>query len=116
MLKGDGRGIPYPQYIATGLVLWALLPINPYGYYTFLRIVVTGIATLLAVRAFSSDKHGWTWVMALTAAAYNPIFPVHLTREIWSGVNVATAAVFIFSIPHIRASIALKGERGENAE
>ena len=29
------------------------------------------------------------------ALLFNPLFPVHLSRELWAGIDVATAAMFI---------------------
>ena len=38
----------------------------------------------------AQEKQGWVWLLGVTAGIYNPILRVHLTREIWSVVNVAT--------------------------
>jgi len=66
------------------MLLWAFNPTNPYGYYILLRRVVCGIFAFLAVRAFRQKLEGWVWIMGITAAIYNPIIRVYLTREIWS--------------------------------
>jgi hypothetical protein len=55
----------------------------------------------LAFQGLQQGYEGWVWVLGITAAVYNPLFPVHLTREIWSAVNVVTigiAAVSAFSL------------------
>jgi hypothetical protein len=38
------------------------------------------------------------WVLGITAGIYNPIFRVHLTREIWTVVNVVTIGIAAASV------------------
>ncbi len=80
------------------MLLWALNPETPYGYYTILRWVCCGIFGYLAVNAYNEKQHGWVWLLGVTAGVYNPIWPVHLTREIWSVVNVVTVGIAVASI------------------
>jgi len=80
------------------MLLWALNPENPYGYYTLLRWVCCGIFAYLAFRGFEQEHQGWVWVLGITAAVYKPIFRVHLTREIWSVVNVVTIGIALASV------------------
>ena len=103
-----------PQVIASIMLLWALNPGNPYGYYILLRWVCCGIFAFLAVQALAHHLQGWAWVLGITALIYNPILRVHLTREIWSVVNIATivmAVASIFSLP--RQGQLGKGEDGK---
>ncbi len=92
-----------PQVIASIMLLWALNPDNPYGYYILLRWVCCGIFAFLAVRtAENKEKQGWVWILGITAMVYNPIIRIHLNREIWSIINVITigiAVASIFSLP-----------------
>jgi hypothetical protein len=80
------------------MLLWALNPGNPYSYYLLLRWVCCGVFAYLAVQALESKRQGWVWVLGITALIYNPLIPVHLTREIWSAANVATIGVAVTSI------------------
>lgn len=82
-----------PQILAIIMLLWALNPENPYGYYVLLRIIVCAICSFLALRAHDIRKNDWVWVLGLTAVIYNPIIPTHLTRQIWSVVNVVTIII-----------------------
>lgn len=75
------------------MLLWALNPDNPYAYYTLLRWVCCGIFAYLAFQAFEQKKQGWVLVLGITALFYNPIFRVHLNRELWSVVNVVTIGI-----------------------
>jgi hypothetical protein len=87
-----------PQLLVIVMLLWALVPGNPYGYYILLRWVCCGLFAYLTFQAFESKRQGWAWVLGMTAAVYNPIFPVHLTRGIWMVVNVVTIGIAVGSI------------------
>lgn len=78
------------------LLVVAVLPL-PYGYYTFLRIVVFLAAGFIAFTTFShSEQLGfWTVAFALIALLFNPIIPVFLEREMWFVIDLAVAAAFI---------------------
>lgn len=93
------------------MLLWALNPENPYGYYILLRWVCCGIFAYLAFRSFGQGRQGWVWVLGITAAVYNPIFRVHLTREIWSVVNVVTIGIAVASVFALR----VRGEKTDAA-
>lgn len=87
-----------PQAAVSCMLLWALNPGNPYGYYILLRWVCCGVFGYLALQAHSYKQQDWVWVLGVTAAVYNPIVPVHLTREIWSVVNIVTIGIAVVSI------------------
>jgi hypothetical protein len=86
-----------PQAIAAVMLLWALYPENPYGYYVLLRLVCCPIFAYLAIQAYSQNKPGWAWTLGITAVLYNPLIHIHLTREIWSVINLATIAIAVAS-------------------
>ena len=87
-----------PQVIAIVTLLWAFNPDNPYGYYIFLRWVCCGVFAYLAFRAAEQKSRNWLWVLGIAALVYNPILRVHLTREIWTGINILTIGIAITSI------------------
>jgi len=80
------------------MLLLALNPSNPYGYYTLLRWVICGIFAFLALRAHDEGKKEWVWLLGITAGVYNPLIPLHLGREIWLLANLVTIGVAIASI------------------
>ena len=90
-----------PQAIAGVMLVWALNPANPYGYYILLRIVCCAICAYLALAAASTEKTNWTWTLGVFAVIYNPIIRIHLTREIWSVVNVITIVILAVSIAQL---------------
>ena len=61
-----------------------------------LRLVVCGAAATIAWSRFSVRPGSiWGVIFTGTALVFNPIFPVHFSREIWAIFNLATAAVFL---------------------
>jgi len=90
--------IPIAQTIAIVMLAWAHYPHNPYDYYILLRFVVCGISTYLAYKAFELNRTGWVWALSIIAVIYNPILRVHLDRELWTVINVATMLVFVMSM------------------
>lgn len=93
---------PIPQIVGVAMLAWALVPANPYGYYILLRIVLCGICVFLAVKAYELKQVGWVWVLAITAVVYNPIVRIHLNREIWSVVNLATIGLLVATVFALR--------------
>lgn len=85
------------------LLLLALLP-WPYGFYTFLRLGVCLVCAWLAYEQWKLDYAVSAWVVVLGAIAllYNPLLTVHLTREIWSVLNLLTAFVIVCHLWSLR--------------
>ena len=88
------------------MLVAALLP-WPYGYYNFLRFCVCGAAAFLAYQQWTHNDAASKWFVVLAAIAvlYNPLVPIHLTRNIWSVLNVATAAAFIGHLRSLRVML-----------
>ena len=74
--------------VALGVALFDM----PYGYYGLLSLLVCGVCLYLAVQERNGGS-GWAWILGGCALLYNPIFKIHLGREIWPLVNVATIAL-----------------------
>jgi hypothetical protein len=87
------RQLPLVEVGAILLLLWALVPTNPYGYYLFLRVVMCAACCFLAMKSHMAGKPALMWTFIGLAALYNPFMRVPLTRLIWSIFNVATIAV-----------------------
>lgn len=83
-----------PVTIATIMLLSALAPF-PYGYYQLLRLVVCGAAVYVAFMAFNLQKIWAVWVFGFVAILFNPLIPIHLSREIWQPIDVICAILFI---------------------
>lgn len=76
------------------MALIALAPL-PYDYYTLLRILICGSAAFIAWRESQfATKRVWFWVFVVTAVAFNPFAPVHLSRDIWFFIDIGVAGMF----------------------
>ncbi len=82
--------------VPAALLLLAVLPL-PYGYYTFVRLVALA-ASVVAIWLFYREAGNVEWrqvAVGLIALLFNPILPVHLSRELWQLLDVLAAAVFV---------------------
>lgn len=82
-----------PAIIAALMLLGALVP-WPYGYYQLLRFVVCGVSVYIAFIAYNWEKRWATWLFGFIALLFNPLIPIHLSREIWQPINVICALLF----------------------
>jgi hypothetical protein len=80
--------------VIAALMLFGALGRWPYGYYQLLRWVTCGACVWIAVIAYSWQKIWVTWLFGIIAILFNPIVPIHLSREIWQPINIVCACVF----------------------
>ena len=103
----------YPLAIPAGVaavMLVAALAKWPYGYYQLLRLVTCGAAAYGAYVSHSMGKSAWLWAFVLVAVLFNPVFPVHLSREVWQPLDVATAVVLVVAVFQVRGGLAEGGD------
>jgi len=84
--------------IATILSFIAIFPIETYGYYIFLRWVLTFTAGFLAWISYNLKKSFWLFLMAIIAILFNPFVPITLNKETWVPINFIVALIFLFSL------------------
>ncbi len=92
-----GVGFAIVRIVSAALLVLAIGH-HPYGYYAILRWITCGVASYAAFRALELKSRGWTWVMGVLAAIFNPILPLHLDRQTWAPVDLAAALALILSI------------------
>ncbi len=96
------KDLKIPYLLAALLSLIALAPL-PYGYYMFLKIVVTGCAGVTAYLSYQAgDRSLLVWVCAGLAILFNPIIPIYFPREIWMFFNVSAVLVFGYFFIKVR--------------
>lgn len=88
--------VPRFVFIIPALMSLIALAHLPYGYYQILRLVVTACAGWVIYDCAKRERWAWLVPFGLIALTFNPVFRVHLDREIWSVLNVITAAAFLF--------------------
>lgn len=80
------------------LLLLALADM-PYDYYTLLRIAIAGYAGIFFfIHIFQDQKnenyHNWAVITAaIVCLLFNPIAPIHFSRETWAIFDIATAGI-----------------------
>ena len=87
---------PYliPCIIAAIMLFLALAP-WPYGYYQLLRLVVCGVAVYIALMSYNCRKVWATYLFGFIAVLFNPLYPIHLSRELWQPIDVICGVLFI---------------------
>ena len=88
--------------IAIKLCVIILLVISfsrlPYGYYTLLRLTVTGSAIYFAYKYYEEKKIIWVWIFGIIAVLFNPLVPIYLQRGTWMVIDILTSIIYLISI------------------
>lgn len=105
--------IQYKNIIAgiSVFMLFLAIPKLPYGYYILLRWVVTISALFSGWVAYDSEDKFWVFLMGGIAILFNPIIPVHLTKDIWVIIDLIVAILFLVSIFTIKPKRQLPKEK-----
>lgn len=77
---------------------------GPYEMFVVVRCVVTAMAIWTAVVAGRLKRTVWPIVFTLTAVLFNPLIPIHATREFWAPINIAGVVLFIVAGVKLLAS------------
>ena len=78
--------------LAAVICIIAVFPL-PYGYYTFLRISVSIIGCIAAFDLVNKGNPLWV-IFAGVVVLFNPIIPIHLSRDIWFFIDLIVAGLF----------------------
>lgn len=81
--------------IVAALMLFGALGDWPYGYFQLLRFVVCGASIFVAVFANFYQKLWAIWLFCIIAVLFNPLIPIHLSREIWQPIDIICAVLFL---------------------
>lgn len=83
--------------IAALMLLAAILPIWPYGYYMLLRVVVFAAGGFCAWALWQEARQPLAVALGIVAVVFNPFIPAHLSREVWAVLNLAAAGLFTWT-------------------
>ena len=87
------------QIVIGIFVLIGIFDIEAMAYYTFVRIIVTGLSIALALDFYNNKKentiHIYGVIFIIFAIIYNPIIPFHFSKDTWIFINFLTGGVFI---------------------
>jgi hypothetical protein len=87
-------------YIVPAILLLLVTFINfPYGFYTFLRMVVSISSGFIIYLNYKEEKKITVNIIIFTIIflLFNPIIPVHLTKSQWVPIDIITSIIFIYS-------------------
>ena len=90
--------IKTPIVISICMLLLAIVGGLPMGYYQLLRVVICGTAIYIAYVSHSLEKNVWSWIMGFIALIFNPLFQLHLGRDLWMVMDFVTLVLFIIAI------------------
>lgn len=96
--KADIAAVVAAGAIPVLAILWGMQPGNPYGYFTFLRIVVC-MAAFVFVALFAGQKRETLVILFVgIMILFNPLFPIHLTRDKWLVIDALTIVLFAIGL------------------
>ena len=93
--------------IPAALLIIAPLLSFPYGFYTLLRLIVSVTAGFIIYHSYkgAGGVNEISIIFTLILILYNPIIPVHLTREIWMPINFITSGIYFYGFFRIKKQI-----------
>lgn len=86
--------------ISTIVLLIAIIPIWPYAFYQFLKLIVFGSSVFSAYLYHKEKNTAWMVAMVIIAIIFNPINPLYFGHFLWSIADLFVAIVFFKSPKH----------------
>lgn len=87
--------MPVGVIYACAIMLFVGAAPLPYGYYTLLRLVAFGVFAFAAFVSADRKYVALPWIFGFLALLFNPIFKVHLPKELWAPIDVAAAILLL---------------------
>lgn len=87
----------YVPWLASLLLLIAVMPGLPYGYYQLLSWVVCGSSCYGVFLSHKQSQLYRKWIFIGLAVLFNPILPIYLSRDMWLPIDVAASICFAVS-------------------
>jgi len=96
------------NFVAGALLLIGIAEL-PYGYYTFLRIVVFLVSLYSAYQIKDAGKNVWILLYVGLAILFNPIIPIYLyDKEVWMVIDGLAGIFMLFGGYRLNESILKK--------
>jgi hypothetical protein len=80
--------------ILAAVMLFGALGQWPDGYYQLLRFVTCCVSVYVAYTAYTWQKMWAVWLFGFIAVLFNPLAPIHFSRELWQYVDIICAVLF----------------------
>lgn len=87
--------IPYKILGLVSILLFVAVAPMPYGFYTFVKIIVCGCAGVICYQLWKAgDRGAWLWVWGMVAILFNPVAEIHMTKEVWMIMDAIAGCLF----------------------
>lgn len=98
------KNLPISLWLTVAALLLVAVLKLPYGYYTFLRLVVCAFCAFMAYKSWTEPEPNHTWGIAfgLLAVLFNPLMIVTLKRDVWFFIDLASAALVLVHLYFVR--------------
>jgi len=84
--------------IVCGILLLIAIPSwLPYGFYTFLRLIICAASLYIAYTFYKSKLNGWMLVFGSIALLFNPIIPIYLNKKSWIVIDFTGMILFFIA-------------------
>ena len=67
-------------------------------FWKFLEIITCAVSVVVAVFSYHAERMWAVWLLGFVAVLFNPLVPIHLTREIWVVIDMIVATFFAVSV------------------
>ena len=82
-------------FLGTGVASFLAIADLPYGYYEFLRWLITIAAISLTIRAGGEGNRGWLLLSIPAVALWNPFFGATMAKSSWLLFNLVAGVGFL---------------------
>ena len=87
--------MPIPIIYITAIMLFIGAAPLPYGYYMLLRLVATVVLFWAAYVSYERKYDVLPWAFGILALVFNPIFKIHLPKELWTIIDIGTGVFLL---------------------
>lgn len=97
----------WPAIIASVLLLLTVID-WPYGYYTFIKFVITAVAIYYAYYLYQVAKKQdfWFWSLIAIAILFNPLIPIYLyNKAVWWVIDGVVIIYFVSLVVKYKKSL-----------
>ena len=93
----NSESIPWHILASVSALLFIAIFPMPYEFYTIVRLFVCICMSYMAYSGFSNDDYTfWPWFFGFIAVLFNPIIPIHMTKEIWMAIDFVVGSLFAY--------------------